>query len=116
MPRAAWAIQAMCSEASTEHHAFTYDPESGYLTIPSTRWDGTALEVLHATAESGIVPQGQLLPPELGTSDCQDIRRSLHLDDLAWSYSAAGLAAAPLRNPGNIEATVAFEGVNPCKE
>lgn len=109
-------LEADGSEASTEHHAFTYDPESGYLTIPSTSWNGTALEVVHATAESGLRHEGQLLPPDLGTSDCQDIRRSLHLDDLAWSYSAAGLAAAPLRNPGNIQATVAFEGTNPCAE
>lgn len=110
-------FEADTSEASDDHHAFTYDPLTGFASIPSTRNDRVVLEVIKATAANGIVHKGRLSQPAYGgadAKDCRDIRRSVHLDGMVWAYSAAGLTAADLSKPEAMLGSVAFTGVDPC--
>ncbi len=112
-----YRFDAATSEASEDHHAFTYDPDTGFVTIPSTRGNKVVLEVVKATAESGIRYKGAVEQPNYGGFDareCRDIRRSIHMEDAVWAYSPAGLTAAALRHPDQVLATVEFSGVDPC--
>lgn len=106
------------SEASVGHHAFTYDPTTGFLSIPSTRAAKTVLEVLKADGDTGIREKGTLSQPNYGgadVKDCRPIRRSIHMDGMVWAYSPAGLTAAALKAPETVLQTVEFGGVDPCE-
>ena len=112
-----YQFDADISEASLDHHAFTYDPNTGFVTIPSQRGSKTVLEVVKATADKGIKYKGHLKQPNYGgadVKDCRQIRRSIHMDGKVWAYSPAGLTAAALGSPEDVLQTVEFTNVDPC--
>lgn len=104
------------SEAATDHHAFTYDPESGIVVIPSWADNGeTVLEVMSATAGGGIQPIGQVTQAPMGSLECVGFRRSILMDGIVYGYSTGGLTAAPVEAPEQTIQSVAFEGTDPCE-
>jgi hypothetical protein len=110
-------LDADTSEASDDHHAFTYDPRTGYATLPSTRGGRTVLEVLRTTPDQRLDHLGRLTQPGYGgeaAAGCRDLRRSIHVEDAVWAWSPAGLTAAPLRRPDRRSEELPFEGVDPC--
>jgi len=108
-------LDAGGSEASVDHHAFTYDPDTGYVAIPSTDASGdTVLEILKA--DTAITHVGSVDQPDSwGDPTCIPIRRSIRMDgEKVWAYSAGGLKAVDLADPSLVEAKFQFTDVDPC--
>jgi hypothetical protein len=100
------------SEALHDHHAITY--HRGVLSFPRYRWSEpndyeSSLAVVDAVPGQPLLHLGDVRHDDLGPPGAwNQVRRSVVIEDWLYSISDAGIKVTPLRNPGNVVATVEF--------
>jgi uncharacterized secreted protein with C-terminal beta-propeller domain len=108
-------LDAWNSESQNEHHAFNYFPPTQSLSIPSWRNEGSSvLEVIHADPTEELKSRGRIAPNFSGDSWCTNVRRSVIINETVWAVSDAGLVAADVYDPTDIQATISYAGIDPC--
>jgi len=100
------------SEALYDHHAITYHRD--VLSFPRYRLSAqqryeTSLAVVDAIPGQPLLHLGDVRHDDLGFPNGYNrVRRSVVIEDWLFSISDAGIKVTPLRNPGNVVATVEF--------
>ena len=102
------------SEALYDHHAITYHRD--VLSFPRYRWTDipgweSSLTVVDAVPGQPLLHLGDISHDDLGSPDSYNrLRRSVVIEDWLYSISDAGVKVTPLRDPGDVVATVEFSG------
>ncbi len=100
------------SEALYDHHAITYHRD--VLSFPRYRWSPpdnyeSSLAVVDAVPGQPLLHLGDVRHDDLGPAGAwNQVRRSVVIEDWLYSISDAGIKVTPLRDPGNVVATVRF--------
>ena len=101
------------SAALYDHKAFTFNPETGYLSIPYNSWDTdfeTGIKTYNVT-EAGI-DEGESLILASGLNNSESYaERSLYIGAHLYGMSRCRIASAPLDAPAGIVSSITlFEG------
>ena len=102
------------SEALYDHHAITYHRD--VLSFPRYRWTAgqgheTSLAVVDAVPGQPLLHLGDVDHDDFGAmGGANRVRRSVVIEDWLYSISEAGIKVTPLRDPGDVVATVEFSG------
>ncbi len=119
-------------DALYDHHAFTYFAPREMLAVPilatTDAWgesiDFSGVAVFHVSVEEGIRQIGMLDASELmGTGFdpyydgwCNQVRRSVVIEDILYGVAPGGVLAAHYRHPGDLIASVEFPDHGTCDE
>lgn len=97
------------SEALFDHHAVSWFPERGILTLPGTRFDadGTANSLWVLRVDLGATAGFTLLAEVLHDSA---VRRSVRIGDILYSISTGEVQAQPLADPTTVVARAPLTG------
>jgi hypothetical protein len=119
-------------DALYDHHAFTYFAARDLLAVPviasDDSWgetiDFSGVAVFHVTVEDGIRQIGMLdAEPLMGHGFdpyydgwCNQVRRSVVIEDVLYGIGAGGVLAAHYRHPDDVIASVLFPDHGTCDE
>ena len=97
------------SEALSDHHAVSWFPERGILTLPGTRFnaDGTTNSLWVLRVDLGATAGFTLLGEVLHDSA---VRRSVRIGDILYSISTGEVQAHPVADPARVVARAKLSG------
>ncbi len=123
------------SEAQTEHLAFNFFAPTRSLSIPGYSYEsgqaemhviragvGESLDLLGSFDQSSILDESQM--EDWNYAHCTAFNRSVVMQanegtdeqDTVFALSSAGIVASPVNAPGELTASLAYEGIEVCSD